>query len=78
MGRNKFTRDIKNMLSGSTCWECVDNYGFNTYNSGIPEPMILEYNLTSWKRAGYKGSDADLICTPDLDNSMKYRGLLKK
>ena len=74
----KFTRDMKNVFANSDFWECVENYSFNTYNKDVDEPMIIEYGLTDWQRAGYKGGDAKLLCTPDFENSKSFRGLLRK
>ena len=39
----------------------------------MPEPLILEYNVTPWMNKSYTGNDPDKKCKPDLAES--YRGL---
>lgn len=73
MKKDAFLNNVKRILSEYPGWI----YGNKKVRPGgrmdMPEPLILEYNVTPWMNKSYTGTDPDKKCMPDLAES--YRGL---
>lgn len=75
-GKNTFVNDLLNVVKDDPMW-----FGDKTTTIKVahrmdkPEMLISQYGLTDWQRAGYRGADIKMLCTPDLMNTQIFRGL---
>jgi putative DNA primase/helicase len=75
-GKNTFVNDLLNVVKDDPDW-----YGDKSTTVKVahrmdkPELLISQYGLSDWQRAGYKGGDVRIMCTPDLMNTQVFRGL---
>ena len=74
-GRNTFINDLLNTIAQDSDWYCNDKTTTVRVGNDMskPEPMIIEYNLNSWKNPSYHGNDENKIATPAA--KLKYRGI---
>lgn len=78
LSNRNFIKDLKTVLSDEKPeWVYSENRITVKGRITCPEPLIIKYNLTDWMNSNYKGSDRDLIATPDLSEG-RYRGFLRK
>lgn len=75
LGKTGFIKDLIAILQPSDGWYCVDKSA--KIRSGnrmsLPEPLIVEYKLDSWKNPAYKGNDVNQLAMPML--APNYRGI---
>lgn len=76
-GRNTFIDDIVSLLPTLPDWSCPDKtVKIRSRNRmTMPEPLIIQYDLTDWMNPVYVGADTNKRCMPLLQDS--YRGLLR-
>lgn len=76
-GRNTFIGDVMDLLPSLPDWSCPGkDVKIRSQNRmSIPEPLIIQYDLTDWMNPSYTGGIVDRRCTPLLRDS--YRGLLR-
>lgn len=71
-----FTKDIKNIAISTDQWE-TGTYRVNQTMKSTPEPMIVHYNLTSWKNNNYTGLDIQKLALATF-TSDTFKGLKRK
>ena len=80
VGKTTFVNNLLKLIQDAPTCEWYTKGKEVNVRSGmrmaVPEPMILQYDLTQWKNPFYRGNDRDQICTP-VQNKM-YRGLIRK
>lgn len=77
-GKNTFISDLLNIIDPvNDGWFCKGKtVRIRTSNyMADPEPLIVKYNMISWKNQSYTGKDMNKICSPQLASC--YRGLLR-
>lgn len=80
-GKNTFLADLQAILSNFPEWEYkLGSDGRPAkvrcaHRMDEPEPLIVEYDLVSWKNPRYTGGDIEQICRPALREN--YTGLLR-
>ncbi len=76
VNKNTFQEGVRQALDARLDWEPTP-YAIRatSANMGIPEPLILEYDLTAWMNPYYKGSDMVKLCSFPRKNT--YRGIRK-
>lgn len=77
-GRNAFKAELLVEIQNHPDWKYDRKRNPVTIGNRmtVPEPLILQYNLTKWMNPIYKGNDPNQICMP----SQKHmdRGLERK
>lgn len=77
VSRQQFVTDLVAIVGPDTMWHCPDKN--RKIRPGqlmsVPEALIAEFDLKSWKSPTYSGHDADKIGQPILKQN--YRGLLR-
>ena len=73
LGRNAFYESIEG-LAEEQGWQLQERVR-STGRMDFPEPLILEYEVKEWMRTGFRGSNLDQLCMPDLKDS--YRGYVR-
>lgn len=75
-GYNQFTESLKDHLQDSTAWASAASSVRPGTRMSSPEPLISEFNLTSWMNPSYSGSDPLRRSRPAL--KANYKGLLRR
>lgn len=71
-----FISDLLKIVYDDEDWSGDRNTKIRSANKmDLPEPLIVQYDLSSWKNPNYQGSDITKVATPLLTTS--YRGLVK-
>ena len=73
LGRNAFYESIES-LAEEQGWQLQERVR-STGRMDFPEPLILEYEVKEWMKTGFRGSNLDHLCSPDLKDS--YRGYVR-
>jgi len=79
-GRNTFKKQIDILLlEPGFCeyWESSSKMVRVCNKMSQPEPLIVQYNLTSWKNPSYTGNDIDKMSMPRLLTD-RFRGLVRR
>lgn len=80
ISRNTFIKDIVILTNDNDIWDCPDK-NKKIKSAGkmdMPEPLILEYNLTNWGNPRYLAAkDRDKYCIP-ANPAVSYRGLTRR
>lgn len=75
-GRNTFVNDLLSIIKDDPFWIGDKTTTIKVaHRMDKPELLISQYGLTDWQRAGYRGNDVKMMCTPDLLNTQVFRGL---
>ena len=76
-GSRTFIMNMKELTETSLQWYSTgDTVARSITHITVPEPLIMEYNLTNWMSTTYKGNDVDKICMPS-NLKVNYKGLLR-
>ena len=70
-----FLKDFRQVLEEYPDWTCSDNQVSTSGRMDYPEPLILEYDVKSLMKSGFRGSNLDQLCSPDVPS--RARGLLR-
>ena len=73
LGRNAFYESIEG-LAEEQGWQLQERVRVDG-RMDFPEPLILEYEVKEWMKSGFRGSNPDHLCSPDLKDS--YRGYVR-
>lgn len=77
IGKNGFLKEIRVLAERSHVFYVSDDMHRASGRMDYAEPLILEYNVDEWKNKNYRGTDMNLLCTPDGVKDKRYRGLLR-
>lgn len=73
LGRNAFYESIEGFAE-ERGWQLQERVR-STGRMDFPELLILEYEVKEWMKTGFRGSNPDHLCMPDLKDS--YRGYVR-
>lgn len=80
VSRSVFLDSLKPILEHDVDWVDKTSRDGNPIRTGslmsTSEPLIVEFDLWSWKNPTYQGTDEDKIATPKL--LPRYRGIVRK
>lgn len=77
LSKIKFLKQVREIINNGDKFEYIENALSFTKFCSDPEPLIYEYDLKKWMNDTYKGSDKDMICSPDF-NGKYFKGLFRK
>lgn len=78
LGRTAFIKDLSAIVEKSDEWRATGRTPVHTgHRMDDYEPLIQEYNLTTWMNPAYKGNDPTVKCRP-LTLAENYRGVVRK
>ena len=70
-----FLKDFRQVLEEYPDWTSSDNQVSTLGRMDYPEPLILEYDVKSLMKSGFRGSNLAHLCSPDILS--RARGLLR-
>lgn len=70
-----FKSRVLSILDDYPEWSTSDSAIRTGNRMDVPEPLILEYDVTEWMNKDYKGQDRMKLCT--VEPKVNYRGLVR-